>query len=67
MTRLIFESHEKRLGRLQAFFVMGHHIHLLTSLPSEMAVAEFVKELKSISGKAIKAQLTTLEAYQLSR
>lgn len=59
MTRLIFERHEKRMGRLQAFCVMGRHVHLLTSLPPEMVVSEFVKELKSTSGKAIKSRLTS--------
>src|SRR3989442_374986 len=53
-------------AELNAFVVMGHHIHLLACLPEGMIASKLLERLKSNSGKRIVPHLSETVRKDLS-
>jgi len=58
MVDLILQIHRFHSARLYGYVVMPEHIHLVTGLPTDQSVSDFVRRLKSLAARELLPTLT---------
>lgn len=59
MTACILGDCQQRQAALHAFVVMTHHVHLLTTLPSDLSASDFARVFKANSARRIRPYLSS--------